>query len=112
MKTWILDENMDAANEAAMLDAARFDAQRQACDRVTVTAEVESVKPVRPVMDDDDVVAALRAEILRLRAACLEALPFVLDGQLVSHQNSPRDPRQVSRESVAVEIRHVTGGAA
>ena len=57
-------------------------------------------------------VRDLRADNARLRAACLAALPFVLDGQLVSHQNSPRDPRQVSRESVAVQIRHVTGGAA
>ena len=54
----------------------------------------------------------LRVENARLRAVCLAALPFVLDGQLVSHQNSPRDPRQVSRESVAVNIRQVTGGAA
>ena len=62
-----------------------------------------------------DAVRYLRhapADNAQLRSACLAALPFVLDGQLVSHQNSPRDPRQVSRESVAVDIRHVTGGAA
>ena len=54
MKTWILDEEMDAANEAAMLDAARFDTQRQACDRVTATAEVESVKPVRDTLAEPE----------------------------------------------------------
>ena len=52
MKTWILDENMDAENVAAMRDV------------ITATLAVHGVKPVRPVMDDDDAVA--------LAGVCLE----------------------------------------
>jgi len=51
MKTWVLDEKLDSANEAdmqqIMADAARFDSQRTACDRMTATAAVEAVQPVQ-----------------------------------------------------------------
>ena len=57
MKTWILDEAMDAANVAAMRDV------------ITATLAVHAVKPVAPVMDDDDELARLRADNARLREA-------------------------------------------
>ena len=65
MKTWILDEEMDAANASEMRDV------------ITATLAVHGVKPVRPVMDDDDELTALRAEVQRLRDRVAELLPLV-----------------------------------
>jgi cell division protein FtsB len=73
-KTWILDEEHDAANVAAMRDV------------ITATLAVHAVQPVRPVMDDDDVVReneALRAKNAGLQADA-EALCDEID-QLREH---------------------------
>ena len=67
MKTWILDENMDAENEREILqEAARFDAARQQGDKITATAAVAAVAPVRDTLAENRRLRGLLEELGRL----------------------------------------------